>query len=487
MLPSKLDLEKNTYTIYKTGIVFYDAARLIGAAHLFFGTASAEVEDKGAFWEVKGIHVNRDESQVMWSVERLNPTDTERKLFYKNNSFQWDTFQKFFSESDPTHRRGRKEKLKAEYDVALQIATRGFDPLAQYEVLAPRSTGETRKQFKDFSPEVAIATLGRTFAARVTSRTRRQTDEMYILPTFQKRFVLSGFLNYQRSFNHPAGGWVAAVFASLSILLDLIGKQLPVADFVYTREIKGPKRQPIFSESGYLGLEKLCNIWRTAVQENNEELLNLLSNIRFFLDQTSRQNTAEQIQSLTFWVADFVANPNVDALTIIGRLKARILASSQAKNISGARAANNLFSKYRLIKEVGKMLESDFPELPLEVSKALARALGFDEKGWMNQFTRLENSSNFSQFVQQIERIVSRGYYREQQEKGQSLNIRDALTHARDLANRLREISVSLQDEKTFRAWKAIFLLDVLSRARFKGEQREQFGVTEDLFLAPTS
>jgi hypothetical protein len=45
------------------------------------------------------------------------------------------------------------------------------------------------------------------------------------------------------------------------------------------------------------------------------------------------------------------------------------------------------------------------------------------------------------------------------------MHIRDAITKARDLANVLRSIEAQLRDERAFRAWKAIFLLDVLSRA----------------------
>lgn len=474
-LPKPLQIQPQTYVVYKTGIAFYDAARLIGIAHLFFGTASAEVEDKGAYWEVRGIQVKRDEEQVTWAVEHLNPTDTERKLFYKDDSFQWDALSKFFSEPDPLHRAGRKEKLKAEYDAALQIGTRGFDPLTQYEVLAPRSTGETRKQFNDFFQEVAAATLGRAFAARVTSRTKRQTDEIYILPIFKQRFVLSGFLDYARSFSHSAGGWVATVLASVSILLDLSGKQLPVADFAYTKEVKGPTRQPIFSESGYLGLERLCNLWWKAVQENDSRILDILRQIRRLLSETSGQNVNEQVQSLARYVAEFAANPNVDALTMIERFKARIRAASQSQNISGAFAANQFLNRSELIKEVGKMVQTNLPEVPWQVSEALARALTFDEKGWMNQFTRLESSPNFSQFIQQVEHIISRGFYREQQEKGEQPNIRKALTGARDLAKRLNEMSETLQgDDRKFRTFKAVFLLDVLSRQRIQSAQPQE-------------
>ena len=479
-LPARLELGKETYLVYKTGIPFYDAARLIGVAHLFFGTASAEVEDKGNYWEVSGVGIKRDEQQVLWIINRLNPTKTERKLFQKDGVFLWKEFAEFFSERDVTNRKGSREKLKAEYDVALQIGTRGIDPLSKYEVLAPRSTGEILKQFKAPFQEVAVATLGRAFAASVRSFTKRQREEIYILPVFRERFVISGFLEYERSFVHASGGWVAAVWAALSILLDLTTKRLPVIDFAYTREAKAPTGQPIFSDSGYLGLGKLCIYWWNGVKEGKQETLNLLHNFREFLENTSSQNTHEQVQALARHVAAFIANPNAEALTKMEQLKARILANSQTQQVIGGTVARRLLGRGEHLREVKAMLQLDLPEVPWQISEALAKALGFDEGGWMNQFTRLENTPNFSQFIQQVERIISRGCYREQQEKGQQPNIREAMIRAHDLANTLRGIGSALQDEKAFRAWKAIFLLDVLSRARMRTEgSSEQTGEGE--------
>ncbi|ERM92161.1 hypothetical protein O163_06705 [Caldanaerobacter subterraneus subsp. yonseiensis KB-1] len=472
-LPVPIRLKKETYKVYKTGLPFYDAARLIGVAHLFFGTASAEVKDKGAYWEVSGVAVGRDENQIIWVLERLEPTKKEEQLFERNGRFLWDELSGYFSTeiSSWRRRRRRKEELKAEYDAALQIGTRGIDPLRKYEILAPRSTGETKKKFKDYFQEVAAATLGRAFAAYVVNRSKRQTDEMYILPIFRERFVISGFLTYERIFQHAGGGWVAAVMGALSILLDLTAKRLPVADFAYTREVKGPTRQPIFSSSGYLGLERLCAYWwDNIVQKGHQQALQLLRNFRQFLHETRGQNVHEQVQHLARWVAEFVANPSVDAIVKIEQLKARILAASQSQNLQGAFVARQLLGTSMLLQEVRNMMSMDLPEIPQQVAEALARALSFDEKGWMNQFTRLENAVNFSQFIQQLEHIISRGYYREQQEQGQTPDIRQALTRAQDLAGTLLGIEVQLRDEKAFRAWKAIFLLDVLSRARFRRE-----------------
>jgi len=468
-LPPKITLDQDNFIVFKTGLPFYDAARLIGAAHLFFGTASAEVEDKGPYWEIRGAPVNREADQILWVLETIRPTEKEKRLFVdRNEGFPWTQLKEFFfSHTDPYSREGRYEELKAEYDVAVQIGTRGIDPLSKYEILAPRSTGEPKKKFKTYWQDVAVATLGRAFAARVVSRSKRQHDEMFILPVFRERFVLGGFLSYSRTFQHAGGGWIAAVWGALSILLDLVARRLPVVDFTYTREVKGPTRQPIFSSSGYLGLERLCSYWWNAIiEKKSKKSLQLLHNIQLFLQNTSSPNTHEQVQDLARWVAEFVANPSVDNITKIEQLKARILAASQTQDLRGAHEVRQLFKNNLILQEVKNMMSMQLPEVPQEVATALARALGFDEKGWMNQFTRLENSRDFSQFIQQVEHIISRGYYREQQEKGQPPNIQEAMTKASDLADKLRTIEEKLREERAFRAWRAIFLLDVLSRAR---------------------
>ena len=459
----KLHLKKQTYKVYKTGLPFYDVARLIGVAHLFFGTASAEIEDKGTYWEVKGVDVERDEEQIKWIIKRLKPTKKEESMFLRKNSFAWEELQKYFAE---INKKGRKIELKAEYDAALQIGTRGYDSLRDYRILAPRSTGVREKKF--FAPfqEVAAATLGRAFAATVISRTKRQREEIYILPIFSSHIVLSGFLNYKRSYQHSGGGFVASVYAAISILLDLTSRKIPVVDFVYTKEVKAGN-QPVFSESGYLGFEKLCNLWWKAVEENNERRLEILRQIKSFLENTAQRGTDNQNQNLAMALAYFTVTMNVDSLCIIQKLKARILASQQ-----NVYPSINLFKSKNDIEEVRKMLDLDLPAVPWEVSQALAKAMELDKKGWMNQFTRLENATNFSQFINYVEHIISRGYYRELQEK-ENPDIRLAMNKARELANSLRELHDSLADEKKFRAWRAIFLLDVLSKMKFRQEGGE--------------
>jgi len=470
-LPTKVEIAKETYRVYKTGIPFYDAARLIGVAHLFLGTASAEVEDRGLYWEVYGLKVARDPIQIEWVLEdgKAKAGDLRQKE---------DQLRKALKAGLPKEFEGLPSTAESypalkEFDACLQRGPRGFDPLRDWRIVCSLKTPKLKeKVFSLSSHELVVSSVGFSFSASVKSGEYRT----FILPVFRGRFVLSGFLIYQRNFYHAASGFVAEVLASLSILLDLANRRLPVADFVYTRVFG----RNVFSSSGYLGLERLCIYWWEAIQRGKHDALNLLRNFRLFLQNTQSSNIDEQVQNLARWVADFIANPNVNALTKIEQLKARILASSQADSIRGGDAAKGLLGRSEQVKEVKVMLQPNLPEVPWQVSEALAWALGFDEKGWMNQFTRLENAPNFPQFIQQVERIISRGYYREQQEEGGQPNIQQALTKARDLANILRGMDSTLQDEKTFRAWKAIFLLDVLSRAQMKTEASpEQVGEEE--------
>jgi len=488
MMIPKIHLKENTYKVYKTGIPFYDAARLIGVAHLFFGTASAEIEDKGAYWEVKGIDVRRDEEQITWILEKFVPPprktksgSTQKELEYKVYEFlknvNIDKIQQYFGQLYPQTSsfneqdlrsfklHGKNRALKAEYDAAFQAGTRGWDPLSRYEFLTTRTQGKDKILVKPNIEELLAATLGRGFAASVISRTKRQREEMYILPIFSSHVVLSGFLDYERFYQHSAGGFVASVLAAISILLDLTSKKIPVTDFAHTKEVKevGPRGKPISSESGYLGFERLCSLWWKAVEENDEERLKILTQIKLFLENTARQDTDTQNQELARQLANFAVNLDVDSLCMIERLKARILASQQ--NIY---PTLNLFKSPKDIKEVKEMVGLGLPDVPQEVSQALAKALELDEKGWMNQFTRLENATNFSQFIGYVEHIISRGYYRELQKEGQP-NIRNAMNRARELTSTLKELGESLADEKKFRAWKSIFLMDVLSRMKFGG------------------
>ena len=458
MMIPKIHLKENTYKVYKTGLPFYDAARLIGVAHLFFGTSSAEIEDKGAYWEVKGIDVRRDEEQIEWIIERERNKshnfnqkirqirESLKELYQKINNNQNISFDGL-----PTARGGYAALV--EFDAALSRGVRGIDPAGNYPLLVSVSTQRNprEKKYNIKGEDLATASVGFCFSAVARSGNCRA----FILPIFifqsnkkhsKKRIVLSGFLNYNRDFFHNAGQHVSNVYAAISILLDLTSQRLPVTDFVYT-SVCG---QNVILKSGYLGFERLCSLWWKAVEENDEERLKILTQIKLFLENTARQDTDTQNQELARQLANFAVNLDVDSLCMIERLKARILASQEGKAVK--RWALNLFKSPKDIKEVKKMVDVGVPDIPDEVSQALAKALELDRKGWMNQFTRLENATDFSQFIGYVEHIISRGYYEELRKKEEQPNIRNVMNRAKELAKILKELEKTLADEKKFRA-----------------------------------
>lgn len=461
-LPEKIDLETQTFYVDKTGIPFFDAARLIGTAHFFFGTASAEIKDEGARYEVKGVKgVSRDKDQIEWMLElgKKKSWDLQQKSKQLKKAMQETySFANICSSGTPTS--DGYAALK-EFDAAVQYGPRGPDSLKDRALISSQGTKPKRKdkQFLLSSGDLIFSSLGFSFSAFSKSSGMRT----YILPVFGERVVISGFLEFRRSFTHSAGNLPAVVLSAVTILLDLIAQRIPVVDFVYT-SIYG---QNIFSSSGYLGLEHLCSLWWEAVEKDMETRLEVIREVQSFLAQTSSRNTSKQVQDLARWVAKFAANPDVQSLTMIQRLKGRIDAAQSAQY-----AVHRLFNSSEVIKEVAIMIVENLPAAPWQVTEALAHTFSLDEKGWMNPFTRLENATSFSIFVTQVERIISRGFYREQQESGK--NIREAIQKSKNLGDQLRGLAYQLSDDKTFRAFKAVFLLEVLSKMRRPSKEESE-------------
>jgi hypothetical protein len=77
----RLQIPAEEATVRKTGLPFYDAARLIGAAHLLFGTASVEVRDEGSRWVLRGpkLAQGRQRQQLLWVLRELLPEQREEK------------------------------------------------------------------------------------------------------------------------------------------------------------------------------------------------------------------------------------------------------------------------------------------------------------------------------------------------------------------------------------------------------------------------
>ncbi|NIR13914.1 MAG: hypothetical protein GWN86_08140 [Desulfobacterales bacterium] len=94
-----------------------------------------------------------------------------------------------------------------------------------------------------------------------------------------------------------------------------------------------------------------------------------------------------------------------------------------------------------------------------------------EAKGWFNKFVRLENIGSPDRFITEIERILSRATY-DPQGVVRTIESKEGKTYP--LYNPSKEDievvrSLIAHDERTFRAFKAVFLMEVLSKLRASG------------------
>ncbi len=106
-------------------------------------------------------------------------------------------------------------------------------------------------------------------------------------------------------------------------------------------------------------------------------------------------------------------------------------------------------------------------EIPYSLVESVAAVLSLDEKGWMNKLTKLENASTIEQFVTEMERMISRGVYAAKAQR------KDLRVFSNIRKEDLEKIS-ELQEPRSFRAFKALFLLAVMGKIRMeRGEGGE--------------
>lgn len=329
-------------------------------------------------------------------------------------------------------------------DAALLTGVRGADPLASYSRLAPE-TSDGKAKASENPYEVQACAFGLGYAARAQFG---KNNKVLILPIFEGHFVLNGFLDFRRPFKHVAGGDVSTIWAALGILDDLLGRDLPIADFAYNKEV-----ERTFYEGGSLGFERLCRYWR------NESSRQVLHDVKRFLDKSQGLDKGNQGVDLARTLAHFAAKPTVDELLLIARLKARLLATDSAGRYAPeVAAARALFSEESTTKEAGQMsIEGNtLPEIPDRLTWALAKALDDAGKGWMNKFVRLENASTPDRFLAEVERIISRA----------AMKPDSRLVYQTFYSESGALTDVFALDTRDFRAYKAVFLLQVLSKLR---------------------
>jgi hypothetical protein len=237
----KLNLPTSKMVIEKTGLPFYDAARLIGAAHVLSSTTSVDVEDQGGHWILRTPKLieGRRRQQLLWVLREFLPPQTptdepgRKKQPGKKQAAYGRVEAWVQSMSISDNREATKTKAYDFLDAAFQSGIRGYDPLRSYGKLASASSSMENAEDSEFN--IYAATFGASFGA-VSRGGRNESGEWRVWPVLggeDNPIVLGPFLDFRHSYQHEAGGFVAAVWASLALLEELVGQDLPVVDFAY--------------------------------------------------------------------------------------------------------------------------------------------------------------------------------------------------------------------------------------------------------------
>lgn len=454
-----LKLPTSKAVVEKTGLPFYDAARLIGAAHRRYGTATVEVQDHGSRWMLIGpkIDQERRSKQLAWVLDSLPAYASSVKSL--RSSIEKDALGATVDPEPPqSSRRPSKSKNKESgvyyyLESTLQTGIRGPDPLASYRSLASQAGLEFTQSLED----VADAAFGVSFAA--VSRGRQEEGERRVLPIFdQGHLVLGPFLDFRRSYQHEAGGFVAAVWASLVLLEELANRDLPVADFAYNWVI--PRVQ---SSSGYVGVDRVCQQLREH-KERGEEF-QFAQQVRTYLAGTNWGASAVEYD-LARALAHFATTADVKHLEAVARLKARLMARDGTGQESFARnRAMRLFANSNSIQEVKEMaMANQQVDVPEGVTRALARWFsGGGKDGWIGQFIKLENASSADRFLDETQRILSRAKMNKENPVDYS-----PPREEQETLDKIRGLT-----GPHFRSLKAVFLLDLQAKMTYQGRRSE--------------
>ncbi|MCS6775419.1 MAG: hypothetical protein RMJ43_15775 [Chloroherpetonaceae bacterium] len=441
----RIDLNTEYFLVTRTGLAFYDAARVIGVAQLFFGTAEAEVEDRGYAWAIRGLARDRHRAENrLWIGQRLRrfekkPNNYERLQKVDLNNV-WEKWRTYFrdpfagTEIDTDGATGLM-------DAACLQGTRGLDP-SQYAHFAAQK-GSTLDQPE---PELLAALLGLSHAARVN-------NELFLLPVFGDdlnsppgvRYPMptARYWNYERRFQHEGGEQIAAVWAMLSMLECLYDVRLPVADFAYNRV-----GRPIF-HSGTMGAERLCRLWRRGARD-------VLIEVSRFLQNTSGEKAGHGAD-LARALAAFALNPDAVSLERVVRMKARTMADEEqndAKKAYYARMARMLWQRPEILEEIQNMINTQIPAIPESLCNAVRDALNpkKGEKGWIGGYMKLENATTIHRFVEEAQRLISRARMDRDLYYGPEIDGTTLTALINDLA----------PSPQRYRAFRAAFLLRVL-------------------------
>jgi hypothetical protein len=438
-----------SFQVQKTGFPFYDACQLTGAMHYFFGGSTSTIEDKGAYWIIQGPKTtpnvaNYRERLRFKGLERIEQTTLiHLDADQLSNPVQQHKVYAFFNAVFPktqVMQNSSEDNVSRFLEPSWLTGSKGFDA-APYGVLASQRGLSSKRPI----PEMLIATLGLTQAALAYGN----DEVMTVLPILKDTIrPTQPFLQFKQRYQHKAGSSISAIFASLSILVEL-EHRLDIQDFAFAYH--GGRG---FYYSGLLGLNKLCSRFRSAKSSVAEAFARQA--LRYF-ERTSNAKPGPELD-LARLLANFIKNPSLRTLDVIIRAKSRILAN--AENISAwtYNAAVQLLSNDAAIQGVNVM-SGDQKEAFLDpkssngLIEAVADVLREYPKGsWIGRYIELERASNSEQFHAKINRMLSRSLARSHKEgKTPALFIKD------------QDADVVI-DGKEFAAYKQNFLMRLLNR-----------------------
>lgn len=463
MAPLGLYLPEARCYITKTGLPFFDAARLWGACHLLFGTAVAAVRDEGAHWTLEGYRVTRMAPHVSWVRERLDRAGLERigtaldRLEVLGDPAGRVTVEEYFSLT-PEERAGRRwpeDSVGRYLEPALLQGSRGPESFRYAALASEKGIGVDLPL-----PEVVAATLGICLAAVGSSGEHRVL--ILPVPDAEREPVPMGpFLRFHHEVRHRAGGIAGPIALALHVLQQ-IADRLPIRDFAYARH--GGRG---FYESGYLGLHGILRRWYDDAPGG--PIRSALLGAAELLRLTQNEQDSEG-QHLARAVAAFVYSPSVARLEAAVRLRWRVAAAAAQAGGRGwarAQATRELWSDETSVEGVIRLVSGDWQAwdelrqratvLARNVAAALRAMSGDSDRAWIGWYMRLENAPNAERLFREIERLKARARMAVLSQGGRE---QEWFSTWPDDAGWLA-MEIGRRPERHFRLFRAAFLLEV--------------------------
>lgn len=412
MAAFRVTLPQESAYVQKTGLPFYDAARLWGAGRLLFGTLPSRVYDRGSFWELRGYGTPRMPIHTIWVRQRLAGRGLEKiegttlKILDRlepgrdRGGQKWSEIKAYFSR--PFAEARADTNVGRYLEPALLQGSRGPESWG-YGQLASQGGRPFRVPF----PEAAAATVGICLAGLGSSGTDQGQSRLLLLPvpSFTPGQVvgLGPFIHFDHEIRHRAGGIVGPVALGLHVLRQ-IADVVPIEDFAYTRH--GPGRG--FYTTGFLGLRSAVRAWdRGAGSPGMRRAVTDMADVLW----RTRNTRDARLLSFARNVAAFAHAPSLKSLEAVLRSRARTEASTD--NAFDVQTVQRLWTggNRDVIEGVLKLAEITDIGPGDALARNVAAALNEAGDAWIGWYSRLEYAPTLERFLREIERLLTRAEF----------------------------------------------------------------------------